>query len=176
MIGNYIKSDLYRYTGSESDKALVKLFLTNRFFRYQVYFRLSQSNNFIIRLIFTLMKRSISAKVNVQISRKVKIGHGLYIPHGNVVINSNTNIGNNCSILQFTSIGSVDENSAIIGDNVYISPNTSIVGGVTIGNNSVIGAGTVVVKNVEDNIIVCGVPAKNIKSSDGFDTYNKYVS
>jgi maltose O-acetyltransferase len=50
-----------------------------------------------------------------------------------------------------------------IGDNVWIGANATICPGVTIGNNVVVGAGAVVTKNVVDNVVVAGVPAKVIR-------------
>ncbi|WP_249898884.1 sugar O-acetyltransferase [Paenibacillus sp. PK3_47] len=54
----------------------------------------------------------------------------------------------------------------IIGDNVWIGSNATILPGVTIGNNSVIGAGSVVTKDVPENTVAAGVPAKFIKMID----------
>ena len=50
-----------------------------------------------------------------------------------------------------------------IGDNCYIGTGATILGPVTIGNNVTIGAGAVVTKDVSDNVIVAGVPAKIVK-------------
>jgi acetyltransferase-like isoleucine patch superfamily enzyme len=52
----------------------------------------------------------------------------------------------------------------VIGKNVWIGANCTILGGVTIGDNAIIGAGSVVTKNVDADTIVAGVPAKFIKS------------
>lgn len=56
----------------------------------------------------------------------------------------------------------------VIGDNVHIGTNSIIMPGVTIGMNSIIGCGAVVTKDVPDNSIVAGVPAKVIESLDEY--------
>ena len=56
----------------------------------------------------------------------------------------------------------------IVGDNVYIGARTIIMPGVTIGNNVIIGAGAIVTKNIPNNSVAAGVPAKVIKSIDEY--------
>lgn len=56
----------------------------------------------------------------------------------------------------------------VIGSNVYIGNNAIILPGVTIGDNCIIAAGAVVTKNIPDNCVVGGVPAKIIKSIDSY--------
>ena len=77
-----------------------------------------------------------------------------------IVINGGTIIGNNVNISQFLNIGTNNETPAIIGDNVYIGPNVSIVEDVKIGSNSTIGAGAVVTKDIPQNSTAAGCPAK----------------
>ncbi|MBM6966290.1 acyltransferase [Massilimicrobiota timonensis] len=60
----------------------------------------------------------------------------------------------------------------IVGDNVHIGMNSIIMPGVTIGNNVIIGCGAVVTKDIPDNEIWGGVPAKYIKSIDAY--YNQH--
>ena len=56
------------------------------------------------------------------------MNYGLYISHGGpVVVNPSTVIGDNCNLSQFVTIGSNEGKAAVIGDNVYIGPNTCIV-------------------------------------------------
>ena len=55
-----------------------------------------------------------------------------------------------------------------VGDNVYIGTNTIILPGVTIGNDVIIGAGAIVSKNIPDNSVAVGVPAKVIKTADEY--------
>lgn len=59
--------------------------------------------------------------------------------------------------------GFIQSGGVIIGNNVAIGGNVTILDGVTIGNNCTIGAGSVVVKDIPDNFIAYGVPAKAIK-------------
>ena len=58
------------------------------------------------------------------------------------------------------------EGVPVIGNNVYISAGSRILGNIKIGNNVIIGANSVVIKDVPDNSIVAGVPAKIIKTID----------
>jgi maltose O-acetyltransferase len=57
----------------------------------------------------------------------------------------------------------------VIKDNVWIGASATINPGVTIGNNVVVGAGAVVTKDVPDNVVVAGVPAKVIREIDQSD-------
>ena len=54
--------------------------------------------------------------------------------------------------------------SAVIGENTWIAPSTSIINGGKVGNNSMTGLGAVVIKEIEDNSLAVGVPAKKIKT------------
>ena len=60
-----------------------------------------------------------------------------------------------------------------VGDNVYIGRGATICMGVTIGNNCIIGAGAIVTKDIPDNSVAVGVPARRIKSIDEY--YNASI-
>ena len=91
-----------------------------------------------------------------------KIGYGFNIGGHRmcIVINPYSIIGNNVDISQFLNIGSNHDTPAIIGDNVYIGPQVSVVEHVKIGSNSTIGAGAVVTKDIPQNSTAAGCPAK----------------
>lgn len=158
-----VKSDYYRYTGSLS--SLFGLYLysfASPSFALNFWLRLSSYKGWLYpycRLRLALIAR----KYGLQIYPGTKIGYGLYIGHGfGTIVNPTAVIGNNVNLSQFTTIGSNEGVSAVIGDNVYIGPSVCIVENVSIGNNATIGAGAVVVKDVPANTTVAGVPAKVI--------------
>ena len=86
--------------------------------------------------------------------------------HGFVRIGPTSHVGKNCIVMPMVLLGKKypNSNSDIkIGDNCYIGAGVTILGPVTIGNNVTIGAGAVVTKDVPDNAVVAGVPAKVVK-------------
>jgi len=93
-----------------------------------------------------------------------KIGKGLFIQHGFATIIAAKSIGDNCWVNQQVTIGFSNKTLAPdINDNVTINAGAKVIGGITVGKNSVIGANAVVVKNVPDNCTVVGVPAQIIR-------------
>lgn len=101
------------------------------------------------------------------ISFTTKIEGGAYFAHPRSTgINAN-HIGKNFSARQLTTIGNKrdgdNKNRPWIGDNVTLGTNVTIIGPIHIGNNVIIGAGSVVVKDIPDNCIAVGNPCKPIK-------------
>jgi UDP-3-O-[3-hydroxymyristoyl] glucosamine N-acyltransferase LpxD len=89
------------------------------------------------------------------IGDNVKIDNLVHIAH-NVVIEENV------SVIALSMVAG----SVLLKKNSYIAPSTSIRNQLTIGENSMVGLGAVVVKDVEDNVVVAGVPAKTIKKME----------
>ena len=83
--------------------------------------------------------------------------------YGTIVVNPACRIGANCNINADVNIGM---GGSIIGNDCYISPGAKIVKPVHIGNHVVIGANAVVTKDIPDDCMVAGVPAKIIKRFD----------
>jgi serine O-acetyltransferase len=75
-------------------------------------------------------------------------------------------IGDNFSCIHGCTIGKKDGKRPRIGDNVNMCAGSMIIGDITIGNNVTIGAGAIVVKDVPDNCVVVGNPARIIKRFD----------
>jgi serine O-acetyltransferase len=93
-----------------------------------------------------------------------EIGEGLFIQHGFATVVAAKSIGKNCWINQQVTIGFSNNNECpVLEDNVTVNAGAKVIGGITIGSNSQIGANAVVVKNVPADCVVVGIPAYIIK-------------
>ena len=97
------------------------------------------------------------------------VEEGLQILHigGFTHIGANTHIGKNCTILPEVVFGNKNQNIKFqkieVGDNCYFGLGSKIFGPVKIGNNVTVGANSVITKDIPDNAVVGGIPAKIIK-------------
>jgi serine O-acetyltransferase len=101
----------------------------------------------------------------IEIHPGAKIGDGLFIDHGSgVVIGETAEIGNNVTIYQQVTLGGTgkekEKRHPTIGNNVVVSVGAKVLGSFTVGDNSRIGAGSVVLKEVPSDSTVVGVPGK----------------
>jgi serine O-acetyltransferase len=107
----------------------------------------------------------------IEIHPAAKLGPGLFIDHGmGVVIGETSEVGRNVTIYQGVSLAGTslkrEKRHPTLGDNVVVGAGAKIIGGFKIGDNSRIGAGSVVVREVPPNSVVVGVPGR-ITYKDG---------
>ena len=110
-------------------------------------------------------------KTGIEIHPGAKIGKGLFIDHGNgVIIGETTIIGDNVTLYQCVTLGGTGKEHGkrhpTIGNNVMISAGAKVLGSFKIGDNSKIGAGSVVLEEVPPNSTVVGVPGRVVKRNN----------
>ena len=101
----------------------------------------------------------------IEIHPAARLGEGFFIDHGmGVVIGETAEVGKNCLLYQGVTLGGTGKEKGkrhpTLGDNVTVGAGAKILGAITIGNNAVIGANSVILKPVPDNAICVGVPGR----------------
>ena len=135
-----------------------------------IYNRYHQKGGLLNAILFIIAKHHfmrLSCNLSIHISPN-SLGPGAKIVHpGYIWIDGSSRIGKNCTMLPRVLLGKkhpgIEPPCIFIGDNCYIGTGVTILGPIKIGNNVTIGAGAVVVKDVPDNCVVAGNPAKVIK-------------
>lgn len=121
----------------------------------------------------------LAARILSQISRMItgieihpgaQIGRGVFIDHGmGVVIGETAVVGNRCLLYQGVTLGGTGKETGrrhpTLDENVVVGAGAKILGAVRIGANTRIGAGSVVLKNVEHDCTVVGIPGRIIQKS-----------
>ncbi len=134
--------------------------------------------NFFAIAKFNLVARIISQfsrfLTGIEIHPNAKIGKNLFIDHGmGVVIGETSEIGNNVTIYHMVTLGGISpsinsddqrntKRHPTLMDNVVVGSGAQILGPVVIGKNAKIGANAVVTKDVDENSVMVGIPAKNV--------------
>ena len=144
--------------------------------------------NFFSIAKFHLIARIISQfsrfLTGIEIHPNAKIGKNLFIDHGmGVVIGETSDIGDNVTIYHMATLGGIapsinsDDQRNIkrhptLQENVVVGSGAQILGPVVVGKNSKIGANAVVTKDVPENAVMVGIPAKNVgTASEEFKPY-----
>ena len=147
-----------------------------------------QIANFFSVAKFDLIARIISQfsrfLTGIEIHPRAKIGKNLFIDHGmGVVIGETSQIGDNVTIYHMVTLGgispSINSNDQrgskrhpTLMDNVVVGSGAQVLGPVVVGKNAKIGANAVVTKDVPENAVMVGIPAKNVgTATDEFKPY-----
>ena len=119
-----------------------------------------------LRVIAILVRAFVRLVFSCDVPYQVKIGKGTVFPHDGLgmVLHNYVEIGNNCRILHGVTMGGNGGRGVpVVGNNVIIGAHSILLGGIKIGDNAVVGAGAVVTKDVPENAIVAGNPAKILR-------------
>lgn len=136
--------------------------------RYRIAHKLYlKKHYFLARWI----SQKAARKTGIEIHPGATIGKGLFIDHGSgVIIGETAIIGDNVTLYQGVTLGGTGKESGkrhpTLEDNVMVSAGAKILGSFTIGENSKIGAGSVVLKPVPPNCTVVGVPGRIVKKDN----------
>ena len=132
---------------------------------YRVAHRLYKKKHYFLA---RWISQRAARKTGIEIHPGATIGEGLFIDHGSGVISGETTIiGNNVTLYQGVTLGGTGKEQGkrhpTLEDNVMVSAGAKVIGSFTIGENSKIGAGSVVLEEVPPNCTVVGVPGRIVK-------------
>ena len=152
-------------------RGVLEIFLCYPGFQSIVIHRLTHK---LWQLKFPLVPRLLShfnrAVTGIEIHPAAKIGKRVFIDHGmGVVIGETAEIGNNCLLYQGVTLGGTGKSHGkrhpTLMENVVVGAGAKVLGSISVGSNTRIGAGSVVVRNVEANSTVVGIPGRVVHQS-----------
>ena len=126
--------------------------------------------NYKLPLLPRVLSQLTRNITGIEIHPGAKIGKGVFIDHGmGVVIGETSEIGDRCLLYQGVTLGGTGKDSGkrhpTLQENVVVGAGAKVLGAINIGSNTRIGAGSVVVKNVERNCTVVGIPGRVVNQS-----------
>lgn len=136
--------------------------------RYRIAHKLYKNKHYFLA---RWISQKAARKTGIEIHPGATIGKGLFIDHGSgVIIGETAIIGDNVTLYQGVTLGGTGKETGkrhpTLEDNVMVSAGAKILGSFTIGENSKIGAGSVVLKPVPPNCTVVGVPGRIVKQDN----------
>lgn len=136
--------------------------------RYRLAHRLYLKKHYFLA---RWVSQRAARKTGIEIHPGATIGKGLFIDHGSgVIIGETAELGDNVTLYQGVTLGGTGKEHGkrhpTLKDNVMVSAGAKVLGSFTIGENSKIGAGSVVLKEVPPNCTVVGVPGRIVRMGD----------
>ena len=121
-----------------------------------------------LRLMARFLSHVTRLLTGIEIHPAARIGRGLLIDHGmGTVIGETSEIGENCTLYQGVTLGGTGKGTGkrhpTLGNNVVVGVGASILGSIAVGDNALVGAGSVVLRPVPPNATVVGVPARVVR-------------
>jgi serine O-acetyltransferase len=181
------RQDIKRYTqyaGKSTVRKTLLLLATEQglwaLLQYRVsaaarHTRLSDPSKKMLYLLLLSWRKLMEMLTGISLPDRASIGPGLYLGHfGPIIVHPEARIGHTCNISQGVTIGVSGKGARrgvpTLGNRVYIGVNAVVVGKITIGDDAVIGANSLVGMHVQPHTTVVGVPARPI-SLEGSEEY-----
>ena len=127
-----------------------------------------------LHIVATLAQKVVEIVTGICIPARCEIGEGLYIGHyGAIILPRHGTIGHNCSFAQNSTIGVAgtgdNRGAPTIGNRVFVGAHSVVVGKITIGEDAMICAGSIVTRSVPPRAVVMGNPARVVSYEGSFD-------
>ena len=169
---NTIKSDIAIIKERDpAARGILEIFLCYPGFQAIFLHRLTHKLwNLKIPLIPRVLSQVNRTLTGIEIHPGAKIGRKVFIDHGmGVVIGETAEIGDNCLLYQGVTLGGTGKNHGkrhpTLKENVVVGAGAKVLGSITVGANTRIGAGSVVVRSVQGNSTVVGIPGRVVHQS-----------
>ncbi|MDD3693616.1 MAG: serine O-acetyltransferase [Oscillospiraceae bacterium] len=148
--------------------SLEVMMLYNGFKAVRAYRRANWFYRHNMKFIARWISQRCVRKTNIEIHPAATIGRRLFIDHGTgVVIGETTVIGDDCTIYQGVTLGGTGKDKGkrhpTLGNGVMVGAGAKVLGPITIGDNSRVAAGAVVLNNIPENCTAVGVPARIVR-------------
>jgi serine O-acetyltransferase len=183
------KQDIARYKSHRINRPVLMILLTEQglwaLLQYRIASAIYRSHlphliKTPLSLLLVIWLKLVEMTTGISIHCQAIIGPGFYIGHfGNIFIGEDAIIGHTCNISQGVTIGVSGRGQKRgiprIGNRVYMATNAVLVGKITIGDDAVIAANSLVTSDVASHTTVMGVPAQ-FKNNYGSETYLDPIS
>lgn len=172
-----LKADLAMWEIAWEKKAgpgmVLRLMLLEGGFQFVTLLRLTEASArlpLIGSIVSILLQYWTNRFFACDIARRVRLGGGLFIPHPTgIVIGADVVTGRHVSIMHQVTIGRVRpeiHSSPRIGDGVYLGPGVKVMGDLIIGDEAMVGANAVVLKDIPPRSVAVGAPARVVRERD----------
>lgn len=174
-----LRADAYRFLGpARGLKAGIHLLFNQGFAAVVCYrcgrwladHRLPPGLRQLCSGLYFLYWKFVETCTGISIPPDCRIGPGLYIGHfGQIVLNPQVVMGRNCNLSQGVTLGVAKRGEAVgsprVGDRVYLAPGAKIIGPISLGDGTAVGANAVVTRDTEPDAVVVGIPARTISTA-----------
>jgi serine O-acetyltransferase len=185
QLKRWLKADLHRYAGKSDLKTFIRHFLFTPGYKYTVwmrtcgYFRVKPWAKLLLLYPFSKwVLLRCRYKYGIVIPEYTVIGPGFFINRfGGIYVNGDAIIGSNVNFTHGIMLGQANRGkymgSPIVGDRVFLASGCKVIGRVKLGDGAVVGANAVVTKDVPENGVVGGIPAKVLSLAGSADYVNR---